>query len=162
MPVGLSGRPDFYFAGAVLGLATGAGSAAAKPENTMSGDDELCREIAVRPAHTSVAVARVKFMMPSCRHPRAPFSFTATCATSLLNSVTYIDRIIAKGRPGQCFVERDISVPCGYDQRSPSVTVALPPRSKVSVSVRVFGINRDVFDLDQRPPVFFDRTNQKR
>ena len=73
--------------------------AARKSLNTMSGDEVLWREGETRPAHTSVAVARLKAMMPSSRQPLAPFSRTAMRATSLLNSVTYMERSAANGRP---------------------------------------------------------------
>ena len=65
----------------------------------MSGELVLWRDGAMRPAHTSVAVARPKAMIGSSRQPLAPFSRTAMRATSLLKSVTYMERSAANGRP---------------------------------------------------------------
>ena len=91
------------------------------PLNTMSGELVLWREGAMRPAHTSVAVARLKAMMPSSRQPLAPFSRTAMRATSLLKSVTYIERSAANGRPSTGWSKRNI-------QRV-AVLIALSPSS---------------------------------
>ena len=65
----------------------------------MSGALVLWREGTVRPAHSEVTAAPLKVMIPSSRQDFSPFFRMATRATSLLNSVTYIDRSAAKGLP---------------------------------------------------------------
>ena len=104
----------------------------------MSGDDVLWREGETRPAHTSVAVARLKAMMGSSRQPLASFSRTAMRATSLLKSVTYMERSAANGRPSMP-ESKAISSVLRFWSVLAIFTVALPPRSKASVKVRALG-----------------------
>src|SRR5262249_58401824 len=70
-----------------------------KPANTRSGALVLCREGATRPAHSSLARAPLKAITPCSRQPPRLSSRTATRATSLLTSVTCMERSAANGRP---------------------------------------------------------------
>ena len=115
----------------------------------------------MRPAHRSVAVARSKAMMASSRQPLAPFSRTAMRATSLLKSVTYMERSAANGRPSTRLSKRNLQgvpVPIGARHPHGRRPAALEGKRE---GARL-GIEGDLADLDDRPPLDLDRPDQER
>src|SRR5262245_51778896 len=133
------------------GLTQHGGGYLANARNTTSGEEVLWREGETRPSHTSVAVARLKAMIGSSRQPLAPFSSTAIRATSLLNSVTYMERSAANGRPS---IGRSKATSSRWRSWSAltMVTVAEPPRSKARVKARDFGSKATSLNLTMGRP----------
>src|SRR5581483_4465984 len=68
-----------------------------KSRNTVSGALVLWRDGTVRPAQTSTAPACLKSRIGAVSQRGAPLSRQPRCATSLLISVTNIDRSAANG-----------------------------------------------------------------
>ena len=112
---------------------------AEKAWKAMPGEVVLWREGVTRPSQMRVARARLKDMMASSRQPRASLSSTAMRATSLLNSVTYMERSAANGRPTMAASKATSS---WWRLRSTlaNVTVAVPPTNDVDLFANDFGL----------------------
>ena len=123
----------------------------------MSGALVLWRDGTSRPAQTSTALARCEVHHRRCAPSAcAPFTRQPSCATSVLISVTNIERSAANGRSPPTGGSSVTSSTCARC-RAFEPQVALPPRANCRRNVRVAGSNTTSrmstngrsFDLDR-------------
>jgi hypothetical protein len=107
--------------------------------NTMSGEEVLWREWVVRPIQMSVALPPENGISNSSRQPLAPGSRTAMRATSLLNSVTYIERSATKALPPVTGLSSTASRTMRFSSTESSFSVPAEPSLKSSLKDSVAG-----------------------